>query len=97
MGRAGLKVVEKTEVERSAPESMEPGVVLEPHECRQHLHDRIVERFPGIVDGFLKKAEEGSAQHVKMALELVDPAEKKAAEKYEKGSAQLLMEELGLE
>lgn len=70
---------------------------LRPTGCRKYFRDEVAKGFPKIVEGFLEKAFEGSVQHVKLALEMTETRPRAAVLRQEKGAAQLLMEELGLE
>lgn len=99
MARARLKVVSETNRAELPPaDELElPAEPLQPRECRQHLRERLLKEFPRIAKGFADKAAEGSVQHVKLALELVDPEESGGTAIREKSDVQLLMEELGLE
>lgn len=64
---------------------------------RKYLREKVQKAFSQIVDGFLEKAAEGSVQHLKLALEVMESAEEDAMGGEQKSKLQLLMEEMGLE
>jgi hypothetical protein len=81
-----------TEIEAKAPEKP-----LRPSQCRKHLRKAVAEAYRDIVRGFVGQAMSGSCQHLKMATEVVEPEKRVKAGPRVKGSAEKLLEELGLE
>ena len=67
---------------------------LWPRQCRGYLRKELAKSFKEIVSGFVKQAESGSVQHLRLATELLgQPVEPKRR----KGSAQMLLQKLGIE
>ncbi len=64
---------------------------LRPTACRTYLRRQLANSFPAIVRGFVKQAESGSVQHLKLTTELL---EKPVKQRKGKGSALLLLEKL---
>ena len=66
---------------------------LYPRQCRGYLRKELARSFKGIVSGFVKQAESGSVQHLRLATELLgQPLEPRRR----KSSALMLMETLGI-
>jgi len=66
--------------------------LLRPAGCRSYMRSQLAEKFPGIVDGFVKAAKTGSVPHVKLATELLKPTRKGTTRK--KGIVTKLLEKL---
>jgi len=66
---------------------------LKPRQCGPYLRSKLASRFPDIVAGFVKEAENGGCAHMKLAAELLEPRESEKPQR--KGSAQRILEELG--
>ncbi len=64
---------------------------LRPRECAGHLRRELAGSFRSIVRGFVKQAESGSVQHLKLTTEILD---RPTTAKRRQGSAQRLLEEL---
>ncbi len=50
--------------------------MLKPGGCRAFMRRELADKFPGIVEGFVKAAKTGSVPHVKLATELLKPTRK---------------------
>jgi len=74
-----------------APEK--PEKPLRPRQCHKYLQKTLASEFKTIVAGFISEAHKGSCAHMKLAVELLEPAKDDASRR--KGSAQRLLEELG--
>ena len=61
----------KASVSSNHPTSEEKP--LRPSQCRTYMRRTLAKEFRGIVDGFVKGAQSGSCQHVKLATELLEP------------------------
>jgi hypothetical protein len=66
---------------------------LRPRQCHKYLQKKLASEFRTIVDGFVSEAQKGGCAHMKLAVELLEPA--KDDGRGRKGSAQRLLEELG--
>jgi hypothetical protein len=66
---------------------------LRPRQCHKYLQKTLASQFPTILSGFIDEARKGGCAHMKLAVELLEPAEDEGRRK--KGSAQRLLEELG--
>jgi hypothetical protein len=73
-----------------APESQEKP--LRPRQCHKYLQNTLASEFKAIVAGFITEARNGGCAHMKLAVELLEPAKDDGRRK---GSAQRLLEELG--
>ena len=76
-----------------AGEAEMPSKPMRPRQCHKYLQKTLATAFPDIVDGFIKEARSGGCAHMKLAVELLEPA--KPEPRRTKGSAQRLLEELG--
>ena len=56
----------------SEPEPSVKKPPMRPAECRAYMRRTLAERFPEIVDGFVKGAKSGSCPHVKLATEFLE-------------------------
>lgn len=65
---------------------------LRPKQCHKYLQKTLATEFKTIVGGFIDEARKGGCAHMKLAVELLEPAK---VEKLQKGSAQRFLEELG--
>lgn len=65
---------------------------LRPRQCHKYLQKTLASEFKTIVSGFIAEAQKGGCAHMKLAVELLEPARDGHREK---GSAQRLLEELG--
>ena len=73
-------------------ESAEPQEKpLRPRQCHKYLQKTLASEFKTIVAGFISEARGGGCAHMKLAVELLEPAK----DDRRKGSAQRLLEELG--
>jgi hypothetical protein len=79
------------ELTAEAEESQEKP--LRPRQCHKYLQKTLATEFRTIVDGFISEARNGGCAHMKLAVELLEPA--KDEQRRRKGSAQRLLEELG--
>lgn len=81
--------------ETSEPmENLEPREKpLRPRQCHKYLQKQLASEFPKIVAGFINEAREGGCAHMKLAVELLEPAKDEGRRR--KGSAQRFLEELG--
>ena len=86
----GAEMVSADELESAG--ELEP---LRSGECRKHLRATVAGAFRLIVAGFVEQAKSGSCQHLKMALEVLEP--KKRAPSRQKGPAELMLEEFDRE
>jgi hypothetical protein len=77
--------------EAEPPESQEKP--LRPRQCHKFLQKKLAAEFKTIVGGFIEEARKGGCAHMKLAVELLEPAKDEGRRK--KGSAQRLLEELG--
>ena len=50
---------------------------LRPSQCRSYMRNTLAREFRTIVQGFVKGAQSGSCQHVKLATELLEPRARK--------------------
>ena len=66
---------------------------LRPRQCQKYLQKTLASEFRAIVAGFISEARNGGCAHMKLAVELLEPA--KDDGRRQKGSAQRLLEELG--
>ena len=66
---------------------------LRPRQCHKFLQKKLASEFRTIVGGFIEEARKGGCAHMKLAVELLEPAKDEGRRK--KGSAQRLLEELG--
>lgn len=66
---------------------------LRPRQCHKYLQKTLASEFPKILSGFIEEARKGGCAHMKLTVELLEPA--KDEEGRRKGSAQRLLEELG--
>ena len=66
---------------------------LRPRQCHKYLQKRLASEFRTIVGGFIDEARKGGCAHMKLAVELLEPAKDEGRRR--KGSAQRLLEELG--
>lgn len=66
---------------------------LRPRQCHKYLQKELASKFKSIVGGFIGEAQKGGCAHMKLAVELLEPAKDEGRRK--KGSAQRLLEELG--
>jgi hypothetical protein len=57
------------------------------------MQKKLAAEFKTIVGGFIEEARKGGCAHMKLAVELLEPAKDEGRRK--KGSAQRLLEELG--
>ena len=89
MGRTSQRNVEPA-AEAGEPER--PPKALRPGQCQKYLQRKLAENFAAIMEGFVKEARKGGCAHVKLAVELLEPA--KPARR-RKSSAQRFLEELG--
>lgn len=88
MGRnAQRRVPEGTE----EPEDEETPV-LRISECRSYMRRTLAAEFAGILRGFVREAKGGSAAHMRLAHDLLEPPKKKRAPR--KGSAAKMLEKL---
>jgi hypothetical protein len=69
-----------------------PKKRLRPRQCRRHLENTLAEEFSDIVQGFIGEAKKGGCAHMKLAVELLEPAKDGGRKK---GAALRLLEELG--
>lgn len=65
---------------------------LRPRQCQRYLQETLAGRFQTIVEGFISEAQKGGCAHMKLAVELLEPAQDSGRRK---GSAQRLLDELG--
>lgn len=72
-----------------APENTEKP--LRPRQCHKFLQKTLASEFKTIVSGFISEAQKGGCAHMKLAVELLEPAKDSGRQ----GSAQRLLEELG--
>lgn len=79
------------ELTAEAEESQEKPLL--PRQCHKYLQKTLATEFRTIVDGFISEARNGGCAHMKLAVELLEPA--KDEQRRRKGSAQRLLEELG--
>jgi len=66
---------------------------LRPRQCHKYLQKTLASEFKTIVAGFIGEATKGGCAHMKLAVELLEPAKDDGSRR--KGSAQRLLEELG--
>ncbi len=66
---------------------------LRPRQCHKYLQKTLASEFPKILSGFIDEARKGGCAHMKLAVELLEPARDEG--RHRKGSAQRLLEELG--
>jgi hypothetical protein len=66
---------------------------LRPRQCHKYLQKTLASEFPKILAGFMDEARKGGCAHMKLTVELLEPA--KDDGRRQKGSAQRLLEELG--
>jgi hypothetical protein len=66
---------------------------LRPRQCHKYLQRTLASEFRSIVAGFVDEARKGGCSHMKLAVELLEPAVDEGRPR--KGSAQRLLEELG--
>ena len=66
---------------------------LRPRQCHKYLQKMLAAEFPKIVGGFIEEARKGGCAHMKLTVELLEPAKDEGRQR--KGSAQRLLEELG--
>jgi hypothetical protein len=66
---------------------------LRPRQCHKYLQKRLASEFRTIVGGFIDEARKGGCAHMKLAVELLEPAKDEGRRR--KGPAQRLLEELG--
>lgn len=66
---------------------------LRPRQCHKYLQKTLATEFKTIVGGFIEEARKGGCAHMKLAVELLEPAKDEGRRK--KGSAQRLLEQLG--
>ena len=71
----------------------QPAKPLRPKQCHKHLQKRLADEFPNIVNGFISEALKGSCPHMKLAVELLEPA--KVDARRGKSSVHMLLEQLG--
>jgi len=80
-----------------AAEAAEPQESVErplrPRQCHKYLQKQLASEFRKIVGGFIDEARKGGCAHMKLAVELLEPAKDEGHRR--KGSAQRLLEELG--
>ena len=65
---------------------------LRPRQCHKYLQKTLAAEFRQIVQGFVGEARKGGCAHMKLAVELLEPAKDSGRRK---GSAERLLEELG--
>lgn len=75
-----------------AEASERPEKPLRPRQCHKYLQKTLASEFKTIVTGFVSEAQKGGCAHMKLAVELLEPAK---GDGHRKGSAQRLLEELG--
>jgi hypothetical protein len=73
------------------PESQEKP--LRPRQCHKYLQKTLATEFRSILDGFISEARNGGCAHMKLVVELLEPAKDEGRQR--KGSAQRLLDELG--
>jgi hypothetical protein len=66
---------------------------LRPRQCHKYLQKTLAAEFKTILGGFIEEARKGGCAHMKLTVELLEPAKDEG--RYSKGSAQRLLEELG--
>jgi len=66
---------------------------LRPKQCHKYMQNELAAQFPGIVTGFISEALKGSCPHMKLAVELLEPA--KVDARRGKSSIHTLLEQLG--
>jgi hypothetical protein len=76
-----------------AAEAEETEKPLRPKQCHKYLQKKLASEFREIVQGFVSEARNGGCAHLKLAVELLEPA--KPEPRRTKGSAQRFLEELG--
>jgi hypothetical protein len=83
-----------TELAAEAEESQEKQQKpLRPRQCHKYLQKTLASEFPKILGGFIEEARKGGCAHMKLTVELLEPAKDEGLQR--KGSAQRLLEELG--
>lgn len=90
MGRTSYRNVELL---AAAEETEKPLKPLRPKQCHKYMQRTLATVFPEIVEGFLKEARNGGCAHMRLAVDLLEPA--KPEPRRTRGSAQRLLEELG--
>jgi len=83
----------KTGVELMAEAEEPQEKPLRPRQCHKYLQKTLATQFRTIVAGFVSEAQKGGCAHMKLAVELLEPAKDEG--RLRKGSAQRLLEELG--
>lgn len=83
----------KTAPELMAEAAESPEKPLRPRQCHKYLQKTLASEFRTIVAGFVSEAQKGGCAHMKLAVELLEPAKDQGSRR--KGSAQRLLEELG--
>ena len=66
---------------------------LRPRQCHKYLQKELASEFKTILAGFIEEARKGGCSHMKLTVELLEPAKDDGSRR--KGSAQRLLEELG--
>lgn len=82
-----------TELAAEAAEPQAQDKPLRPRQCHKYLQKKLATEFKTIVGGFIEEARKGGCAHMKLAVELLEPAKDEGRRK--KGSAQRLLEQLG--
>jgi hypothetical protein len=89
MGRNAIGPGEMAEGDGSeAPQRQ--GRPLRPSQCRTAMRKALSEEFGAIVKGFVEQAKSGSAAHVRLANELLEPPVKKTRRRGEDPVALML-------
>jgi hypothetical protein len=87
MAKKRVKRVEEPEQDAGAVSARRPPRTAAG--CRAYMRSELTRKFPGIVEGFVKVAEEGSCPHVKTAMELLQSG-KPAKPRRSKATRELL-------
>ena len=90
-----MRCGEESRGERFMAEGEEPAPPkpLRPKQCHKYMQKRVAEQFPAIVNGFISEALKGSCPHMKLAVELLEPA--KVEPRRRKSSIHMLLDQLG--
>ena len=87
-----VKRVGKKAVLAPVVEKKKRPVPTKPSLCPGYVRGRLTDAIETIADGFVKQAEKGSCQHLKLASELLEKGQPKPREK--KGSAERFLDKL---
>lgn len=89
-GRSGAAACARIVAEATEPQQEKP---LRPKQCHKYMQKRVAEQFPAIVNGFISEALKGSCPHMKLAVELLEPA--KVDARRGRSSVHMLLDQLG--